>query len=161
MAILSQIYADTRITTLAKSYDKIVFGRGQSRYPWLKLNQVVSELNGYGEKKEGAGEPTFALHPVQVAMRVILNPEKQLLKRYGIEQPRDALVEHSIAVLEDIILVPKIGDRFDFNSPVDPTIIEQYEIMGDGKEGFIWNQKNPLRVVMAAMKARRIKATGI
>jgi hypothetical protein len=150
MAVLPQIYADARITDQTKKYDKIHFEKTQGRYPWFVIDQAGAPLNLYGEMDEGQGEPSFTQFGVLVAMRVILEPERQLLKRWGITKPRDALVEHSIAHLEEIGLTPKIGDRFDFNN-------EQYEIMGDGNEGFIWNQKNPLRFVMAANKALRIK----
>lgn len=149
MPVLTQLYNDVRISNVTKSYDKILFEKTMARYPWYVINQAGKPLNAYGEVEEGLGEPVF-LAPVQVAMRVILEPEKQTLERYGIQNPRDALVEHSLAHLVEIGLTPKIGDRFNFNN-------EQYEIMGDGNEGYIWNLKNPLRFVMAAKKAIRIK----
>ncbi len=148
---LSQLYADARFSTLTKFYDRLQFETTQSRYTWWVIDSDGKPLNQYGEVAEGQGEPVFAPHGTLVAMRVILEPEKQTLERYGIQHPRAALVEHCVAHLAAIALVPKIGDRFDFN-------LEQYEIMGDGDEGFIWNQKNPLRVVMGANKAQRIKA---
>ena len=162
MAILPTIYTDIRITTQQKGYDKIYYGRVMPRYAWYVLQQDATKLNIYGEKDENKGEPDFVRFAQDVPMRVILNPEGTVFKKYGIEYPRDAIVEHSTAVLAELGLYPKIGDRFDVVEPVggaypNPGVTEQYEIMWSSYESYNWNQKVPLRVIMAAMKTRRIR----
>lgn len=157
MAILSQLYDDARFVNLAKNRDKVYFGRIMARYPYFVIDQSPSQLNLYGEIKEDNSpntEPRFDTFSVQVPMRVILNPEKQLLKKFGQDNSRDALVEFSIAVMEELGINPKQGDRFRFNE-------EEYELMGAGRESYFWNQKVPLRIILPADKSSRIRASNV
>jgi hypothetical protein len=150
MSLISQQYASTPFTDLAYFADKRYFGFTQSRYPYWVLTQDPTTLNQYGEIAESAGEPVLNSF-TPVCMRVVLNPEKQLLKKWGQDNPRDALVEFSIAVLLDIGLMPKQGDRFEYNN-------EQYELEGGGREAFWGNSKIPLRLVFFADKHYRVPA---
>jgi hypothetical protein len=60
-----------------------------------------------------------------VPFLVKLNPTEKELDGWGITEKRDAMVELSIKLCEDVGLVPKIGDRFTY--PYEPREI-QYEL---------------------------------
>ena len=158
MAIVvgDELYDDARWVTIRKEIDARNFGAKQARYPYRVLTQDLGKLNLYGEVAEGAvpDEPEFTLYAgvIEFPFRVELNPSRSLLKKWGFEKPRDALVEFSTGVLDVVGVTPKIGDRFDFAT-------EQYELMTHGAAAFVKNTKVPLRIRMAAMKARRIVAT--
>ena len=137
------------MTNLVYRADLRYYAATQARYPYWVLTQ--GSTNQYGEMAEGAGEPQFTAFSQTVCMRVILNPEKQLLKKWGQDNPRDAMVEFSIAINNSIGLTPKQGDRFDYNN-------EQYELEGAGKEAFWGNTKIPVRIVVFADKHYRVKA---
>lgn len=65
--------------------------------------------------------PNFRVHILKeryvafeqlVSFMVRLNPTKKELDKWGISEQRDARIELSMGLLEEISLVPKIGDRF-------------------------------------------------
>lgn len=60
-----------------------------------------------------------------VPFLVKLNPTEKMLSEWGITEKRDAMIEMSVQLCEDIALVPKIGDRFTY--PYAPREI-QYEV---------------------------------
>ncbi len=54
----------------------------------------------------------YLTFPQGVPFLAKLNPTEKTLEKWGIDEKRDAMVELSIGLLEEIGLVPKIGDRF-------------------------------------------------
>lgn len=59
--------------------------------------------------------PRFLEFPQPIPFLCKLNPTEKLLKKWGISEKRDAVIEMSIGLLDEVGLVPKIGDRFIFD----------------------------------------------
>jgi hypothetical protein len=85
---------------------------------------------------------------------VKLDPPKDLLSKYGLDTPRDALFVMSIPLLDDLGLVPKIGDRFDVWSERK---FQQFEVLTITKEDTFNNailSAHSLHYIGSAMKTR-------
>jgi len=91
---------------------------------------------------------------VHVPFYVKLDPPKDLLSKYGMDTPRDALFVMSIPLLDDLGLVPKIGDRFDVWSERK---FQQFEVLTITKEDTFNNailSTHSLHYIGSAMKTR-------
>lgn len=91
----------------------------QARYSYHALKSLDDqphETNVYGETDY---EDSLVLaeyyDPVPIPLVVKLDPEQDLLDRFGLDEPVEALAVASQKVMRDTGIAPKIGDRFDFN----------------------------------------------
>lgn len=89
-----------------------------------------------------------------VPFYVKIDPPKDILSKYGMDTPRDALFVMSIPLVEDLGLNPKIGDRFDVWSERK---VQQYEVLTITKEDTFNNaifSSHALHYIGSAMKTR-------
>ena len=122
-------------------------------YPWYSLKDSVDHGDNwndtYGEPAYDADNP----HPQyddahQIRLMVELEPEQDLLDRYGLDKPADAVVLGSQKLFRDLAVLPKIGDRFDYNE-------WQFEIKTVKPGSWFSNSKADVEWVMTAERTRR------
>jgi hypothetical protein len=95
-----------------------------------------------------------------VPFQLLLDPSDKDLKKWGIEEktkPVDALIKLSIQACDEMGLVPKIGDRFNYTIHVGPpAIIQQFEVFNLIKRDQVTDSGYPLHYIGAASKTREI-----
>lgn len=88
-------------------------------YPYYVLQTAqVANLNTYGEHdyEDSVTQQELYDDDVGVPMMVRLDPEQDLLDKFGIDEPQESLITLSRKIMDDLGFEPKIGDRFDFNN---------------------------------------------
>lgn len=149
MALPDQLYDDlTKDLITASILDAELFGLKYSRIEYLVCISSSEDLNIYSEPKDRKQDFEVAK---LIPMRLQLNPTEDDLSKFGIEEKRDALIVLSKYLLDSEFsgLIPKIGDRINFNS-------EQFEIK-DVKTTDYWrDSNNPMRYVCAASKVTKV-----
>jgi hypothetical protein len=122
-------------------------------YPWYVLKSIEDHGDNfndtYGETDYNADNP----HPqykdaMQIHLVVELEPEQDLLDKYGLDKPTDALVIGSQKIFRDLAVLPKIGDRFDFNE-------WQFEIKTVKPGSWFSNSKADIEWIMTADRTHR------
>lgn len=121
--------------------------QGRYLYHVLKpLDAQPHETNVYGETDY---EDSLVLaeyyDPVSMPLVVKVDPEQDLLDRFGLDEPVEALVVASQKVMRDSGIAPKIGDRFDFNE-------WQFEIKTCKIGSWFSNAKTPCEWIMTVDK---------
>ena len=90
-----------------------------ARYPYHVLKSLAEqphETNIYNEiDYEDSLELAEYHDPVHMPLVVVLEPEQDLLDRFGLDEPMEALAVASQKIMRDMGINPKIGDRFDYN----------------------------------------------
>ena len=122
-------------------------------YPWYSLKSIEEHGDNfndtYGETSYDADNPEPQYNgAAQVRLVVELEPEQDLLDKYGIDKPADALVIGSMKIFRDLAVEPKIGDSFDFNE-------WQFEIKTVKPGSWFSNAKAPIEWIMTADKKHR------
>jgi len=91
----------------------------QARYPWHSLKALSEQPHTPNVYEETDYEDSLTLaayhDPVQMPLVMILEPEQDILDRFGLDEPQEALALASQKIMRDMGVLPKIGDRFDFN----------------------------------------------
>jgi hypothetical protein len=88
-------------------------------YPYYVLQTAqVADLNTYGELdyEDSDHQEAYYDASVEVPMMVRLDPEQDLLDKFGIDEPQESLITLSRKHMEGLGITPKIGDRFDLNN---------------------------------------------
>ena len=84
---------------------------------WSMLSQhhlyILNTGSGTDLYGDPASEPVYD-SSVQMPMLIKLDPEEQVLDKYGFDRKREAVIWMSRKICHDLGLVPKIGDRIDF-----------------------------------------------
>jgi len=122
-------------------------------YPWYVLKS--SEEHGdnwnetYGEPSYNADNPRPQYRDAfQIHLMVELEPEQNLLDKYGLDKPVDAMLVGSQKIFRDLAVIPKIGDRFDYNE-------WQFEIKTVKPGSWFSNSKSDIEWVMTAERTHR------
>lgn len=92
----------------------------------------------------------FAKFGPLVPFRLHLEPPKDLLKKFGIDTERDALLVMSIPVCTALGLSPKIGDRFDVN--LSENLVQQFQILTVSREDTLGEVATQLHFICTAEK---------
>lgn len=95
-----------------------------------------------------AGEPGSTLSVVEVPCRVIKQPQRNLLKKYGLENHEGLLAFFSNRVNERKGIDPNTGDLLEFEGI-------EFEIMTSKQEDFILNTQVPLNKLCTLQQHNR------
>ena len=103
----------------------------------------------------------YSLFKTLLPFRVQISPTEDDLKKWGIEQkanPVDAVFELSLHLCTLLGVVPKVGDRFNYNylDVVNEEIERQYEVLSLVERDQINDSGIPLHLVGTAAKTREI-----
>jgi len=133
------------------------------RHPLFIIDQAAGN-NIYGEPSGdpelGPIQPSYAASdPVELPMHIKLDPEEELLNKYGYDRVRDAVVWMSSKILRDLSLNPKVGDRIHFTyvDAAGSTILEQLEIHEASPFDFVRQAKVPYQVTYACDRTHKEK----
>ena len=128
-----------------------------SRYTFLINDQTVTK-NIYGEP---AAEPVYT-ETAAIPVHVKLDPEVELLEKFGYDRTRDAMFFLSTSILSTAGINPKVGDRinFTFTEPGGSGVVEHMEIMEISPESFVRQKGYPFQVAGALKRTHKAKKTG-
>jgi len=121
------------IARIVNSYEEsFKFRFHEVKYSIVKKD--LPPLNIYGEPAEGypRSVSTYYTGVGTVPAYIKLNPEKQILIKYGIDKPRDILIVFCKTLMDASGISPKIGDRIEFKD-------QEYHITSLQPESFIGN----------------------
>ena len=126
-----------------------------ARCPIHILNHAASNVNIYGEP---SGDPVYDVTFEDVPVHIELDPEAEILDRYGYDRNRNALIAFSIKILRDLSLSPKVGDRIDFKylNELDLQVTEHLIINEISPWDFVRQQKTPYQVIAAADRTHKL-----
>ena len=135
------------------------------RHEFLVLTQPGgSGLNIYGEP--GGDPETAAIGPTyssggSIPIAIKLDPEEELLDRYGYDRTRDAICWFSRKIMDDLGINPKVGDRINFSYVVDTgsTVVEQLIINEVSPVDFQRQTKVAFNISAACNRTHRDKVT--
>ena len=151
-SVSPQLGSSTKDLVFVEALIKQKYDLLLATYPWYTLKDYDThepDLNVYGEPDYDADNPRPRYEdPIQVRLMVQLDPEQDMLDRYGLDQPQDALIVASQKLFRDAGRLPKIGDRFDFNE-------WQFEIKTVKEGSWFSNSKFPCEWVMTAERTHR------
>ena len=122
--------------------------RSHGRFQIIQLDHTESEVHPlYNESLQ---DDRKYLEAVEFIADVDTQPEKQLLKRFGIDEPRSGVVFNvSVAWLRTAELTPRIGDHVVYEGI-------RYEIMGINRQpgDYVVNMDVPLYFQMYTERFR-------
>ena len=155
MALPAQLFNDlSKDLLVAARLDGELFARKYTRRVYWVLNQAV-DLNIYSEPVDRRAQ---FLVSAEVPCRMKLNPDEDMLTKYGFEVNRDAVLVFSRYLMENEFGIQvKIGDRVDhsFADSDGTTITEQYELK-DVKKIDAWRDSGYfMHYVCAASKTTK------
>ncbi len=120
-------------------------------------NEWISDIGEPIYHKFTAPDP----YPDDIPIHIKLEPEVELLDRYGYDRVRDALVYFCIPILDKVKLTPKVGDRLDFNfTSTGVSTIEHLEIHEISSVDFQRQTGVPYTLVAAADRTHKKRITG-
>lgn len=88
-----------------------------------------------------------------IPVYIRLNPTRDELEKYGLDEKRDCIFTISKGVCDDLSFTPKIGDRFDIYSEGR---IQQFEVLSLNSHDVDGNFEQPLHYVGTANKSRSV-----
>jgi hypothetical protein len=91
---------------------------------------------------------TQILRPSTSLSVIKLEPEQELLDRYNLDSPQDAMVTASALILRNMSIQTLLGDRFDFDE-------WQYEIKTAKEGSWFSNSKFPCEWIITADRTHR------
>ena len=104
-----QLFVDPRDVLTDETMVEEMYYSTFARHPYYVLDQSDG-VDLYGD---ASAEPVYSVK-VDMPMLVRLDPEEQLLSKYGIDKKRAAIIWFSRKICHDLGVMPKIGDRIDF-----------------------------------------------
>ena len=125
------------------------------RHPLHILDQTAAK-NIYGEPES---EPSYSTISPDIPIHIKLNPEEELLDKYGYDRVRDAIAWFSSKILRDRGLAPKDGDRIDFTfvNETGATVVEHFEILEISPWDFVRQAKVPYQITVAMDRTHKAK----
>lgn len=125
------------------------------RHPLHILDQAASK-NLYCEPE---GEPSYTTVDPPIPIHIKLDPEEEILDKYGYDRIRDAVIWFSSKILRDRSIQPKVGDRVDFVylNEAGGTVVEHLEIHEISSWDFARQAKIPYQITVAADRTHKSK----
>jgi hypothetical protein len=125
------------------------------RHNYYVLDQAGTTLNIYGEPTNAG--PVYGA-AVNFPFHIKLDPEQELLDKYGYSRTREAVCWFNTSILTDLSVTPKVGDRFDFAYTVrGQSVLEHFEILEISPWDFQRQTKVPYQITAAANRTHKAK----
>lgn len=156
--IPQQFYVDPCDTDLDECLLEEFYYSTFPRPRFLILDQTVAK-NIYGEPESLADEDAYSLLDPPIPIFIQLEPEEELLDRYGYDRKREALAWFSSKILRDRGILPKVGDRLEceYSDPLGNTIVEHFIINEISPTEFFRQNRNPLQYAAAIDRTHKAK----
>ncbi len=148
-----QLFADQADQTTDENLLEELYYSMIARHEYLVLDQSAAK-NLYGEPSAEPSYTTAGSFPIQIKLK----PEEADLSKYGFRRPRDAIVWMCKKVLVTYQVVPKVGDRinFQYSHPISGVAIkEQFEIMNVSNWDFQRQTKIPYQIMAAVLRTHK------
>jgi len=125
------------------------------RHPLHILDQTQPK-NIYGEPE---GEPVYTTVDPPIPIHIKLDPEEEILEKYGYDRKREAMIWFCAKILRDRDIHPKDGDRVDFifTNDAGQTVLEHLIINEISPVDFSRQSQNSYQVTAAANRTHKAK----
>ena len=121
----------------------------QAHYPYHPLKKLDDQghtTNVYNEiDYSDSLVPAAYYDPVQMPMVVKIDPEQDLLDRFGLDEPQEAVAIVSQKIARDLGIIPGIGDRFEVNEWT-------FEVKTVKETSWFSNAKFPCELIMTVSR---------
>ncbi|MCG8435864.1 MAG: hypothetical protein MJA83_17715, partial [Gammaproteobacteria bacterium] len=143
-AVPQQFFTDQCDTDLDECLVEEFYFSNFPRPNFLILDQTTPK-NIYGEPADLAAENAYTLLDPPMPIFIQLDPEEELLDRYGYDRKREAVAWFSAKILRDRNIQPKVGDRIEceYSDALGGLVVEHFIINEISPTEFFRQSRNP------------------